>query len=115
MKFNKSNTTVLMLTLLVSHSLYAKKKSSNSEGYEYFGQVNSHIMKFHPQTGDLIKEIPIINIELDDGLVFNYSIYLSGDGSHYVPTFAEGGHSSSSKTQGTFQIRSVEGDNIIFG
>jgi len=77
MKLKKSNTTVLILTLLVSHSLYANKKFSNGSDFSYPSTNNTPIMRYQPETGDFAKEIPISSIYLDDGLNFTFSIYLS--------------------------------------
>jgi YD repeat-containing protein len=109
MKLNKSNTTVLILTLLFSHSLYAKKKSSNGGDFSYPPANNSQIMKFHPETGEFDKEIPIIDTYLDDGLHFKYSLYINKNGQITTPELIPMNYDGEVKAKTVGFLRDDEG------
>ncbi|AJC48492.1 RHS repeat protein [Allofrancisella guangzhouensis] len=70
---------------LVTLVFASQKLKAGEDNLSFPATNNTQIMSYQPETGNFTKEIPIINTFLDDGLNFNYSVYLSDSGQLSVP------------------------------
>ncbi|AIT09869.1 hypothetical protein LO80_07730 [Candidatus Francisella endociliophora] len=82
------NKSILLSAVLISSgfaSSHHKTKSSSGDDFSFPPTNDTQIMRYQPETGDYTKEIPIIHTSLDDGLDFNYSLYINDKGNIIVP------------------------------
>jgi YD repeat-containing protein len=91
----KKSITLCFIVISTSFaSNHSKLKSSNGGGLSFPPTNNTQIMSYQPETGNFTKEIPIINTSLNDGLNFNYSIYLNNYGQISVPLIMSMGNTA---------------------